>query len=735
REAGGEMSVLEELRFGDGDEEEGDLEDDGGWMFCFAFDPDTNEWSRLSTGTEAQKVGKTESISISSYNIMAEPTADPFTTRLPLIIEALSSPITPSPSSLQILTLQEVNDESLPLILSSPYIRKIYPYSTHAPSSLLPSARNLVTLASEPFTSTVISFEERHKSALIASFDFESGSETKRLVIANVHLTSGLTDKAVKAKKEQMEKLSMFLLLNRGSKSETEVVVAGDFNLTTSTRTVETALSRGLITAETAQTVGKVIDLGGWEDAFLTPGCGPGSGFENEVDLVGHDGQEIFEGEQGATFDRTTNPIATVLEPPIDRSPQRYDRVLYRKGGSISSVGLEIFGLPNEEGRCGSDHYGVRATLNITGSGISISGTLRKNDIRNVVNKIPVVEDTTDFTPLIKPYLPTQSDISQREHAIQLLHDTFSKGGGLEGLILVPLGSYLMGTYFADSDVDVLAIGSVSPSIFFEFAARELRKLDAGGEGGDGEHFKGVHFVNSLVSIVEVCVLGIKFDLQYCQAEELIRAYQVATPSPSLPDLVFDKSLISTLAPSSIRPLNTYRDSAYLLLTIPHLPSYRLAHRYLTLYLKTHGLYSAKFGYLGGIHLQLMLNRVVKLISRSTSTTPNTDQEIPPISPATIVRTFFTYYTTFNWTAENITDPFLDPPSKVPRSARDAIFIPAIHTPTARPNVASSCTRLTAHTFSSQFALAARHLESGDWEWPLRSKKACLADFLGGSGA
>ena len=69
------------------------------------------------------------------------------------------------------------------------------------------------------------------------------------------------------------------------------------------------------------------------------------------------------------------------------------------------------------------------------------------------------------------------------------------------------------------------------------------------------------------------------------------------------------------------------------------------------------------------------------------------------------------------------------------RSARDAIHIPAIHTPTARPNVASSCTKLSAHTLSSDFKLAAEHLAGGDWDWCLRSPAENLQDFLQESGA
>ncbi|KAL2060260.1 hypothetical protein VTL71DRAFT_9655 [Oculimacula yallundae] len=730
REASGEMSVLEELRFGDGldadDEEEENAEavaEDVGQNPCFVFNAEEKEWSRVSQDVKAER---RDHISLSSYNIMAEPTAEPFSIRLPLIIAALASLQTPPVSSLRILTLQEVNDESLPLLLASSYIRETYPYCTHTQSSLLPSARNLVTLASEPFTSSMISFEERHKSALIVSFRFgpDSGSVSKSLVVANVHLTSGLTNEAVKAKKDQMERLTKFLKVGVEAKEAREVLIAGDFNLTTSSRTIKTAVDRGLITPTTAQAVHKVIDLTVWEDAFLTQDS------MSETDLLGHDGQEVFEGEQGATFDRATNPIAAQLEPPIDRSPQRYDRVLFRKEGLISRDSFDIFGLADENGRCGSDHYGVRATLNFTSGSSVNSGKVDKAITASFTNKITVVEDGTDVAPLIDLHLPTIQDISQREHAIQLLHTTLAKGKGQRSLIMAPLGSYLMGTYFPDSDVDLLVIGIVNPAAFFDFVGKELRVFNET-EGGEESSFKGVHFVNSLVSIVEVCVNGIKFDLQYCQAEELVRAYHGTTPTPSLPELVFNKGLIATLSPSSIRPLNTYRDSAYLLLTIPHLPSYRLAHRYITTYLKNRGLYSAKFGYLGGIHLQLLLNRVVKLISMSTTT----NEDRFPVSAATIIRTFFTYYANFNWAAESVTDPLLDPPSKVPRSARDAIFIPAIHIPTARPNVASSCTKLTAQTLSSQFSLAARHLADGDWTWALQSKEVGLSDFLGGSGA
>lgn len=133
-----------------------------------------------------------------------------------------------------------------------------------------------------------------------------------------------------------------------------------------------------------------------------------------------------------------------------------------------------------------------------------------------------------------------------------------------------------------------------------------------------------------------------------------------------------------------------------------------------------------------------MLNRVVKLI------TANSDKQLSSslsgigdekISAATIVRTFFTYYATFNWAEDNVTDPSLPSHRNVSRSPRDAVFIYSIHTPTARPNVASSCTPLTAQTLGKEFNIAAERLRLRDWRWCLRAPEASIDGFMGEFGA
>jgi hypothetical protein len=104
---------------------------------------------------------------------------------------------------------------------------------------------------------------------------------------------------------------------------------------------------------------------------------------------------------------------------------------------------------------------------------------------------------------------------------------------------------------------------------------------------------------------------------------------------------------------------------------------------------------------------------------------------------ATIIRTFFEYYSTFNWAENSVLDPELEARKgiKVERTAREAIVIQALHFPAARPNVAASCTRLSALSISSEFARAKAMLERGDWEACLGSDESGASEFLSIYGA
>jgi endonuclease/exonuclease/phosphatase family metal-dependent hydrolase/2'-5' RNA ligase len=511
RKSSGEMELVDEIALSDAAEgeeaESGHVQRElmDNWAPSYAIS-DSESVKPLAPGLHStQNTRKSVDISITSYNLMVEPRAPPLSVRAPRLLENIASSSSNSSAELDVLCLQEVNEEILGWLLGDSTLQQRYPYCSHNRSSVMPSHRNLVIMASRPFTSFTLQFEERHKSSLLAYFaDFN-------VTVANVHLSSALTDSSVGIKKQQMSMLIKFLEADHKIR-DSQVVVAGDFNLTTSTRTIETALSRRIIVPDTSDLVRDVVDPAVWDDAYLMHRDGA-----DELDDGG------YEGEEGATFDRLHNPLAAMFEPPIDNRPQRYDRVLVRAASNVSVYSFVRFGLPNELGECASDHYGVSAHMRLGGRDGGQSGLERDiNTLQLHYETIQLVADSTDLEPLISSYLPSTSDKIQREDALTLLQSTLSGNEKLGDVLLAPLGSYAMKTYFKDSDVDVLAIGSISPREFFNLAIIELRALHS---QGDDDGFKAVHYVNSLVPILELVIQGIKIDLQYCQAVELLNVY------------------------------------------------------------------------------------------------------------------------------------------------------------------------------------------------------------------
>lgn len=504
RQSSGEMKLVEELLFGDETVANmTPLLGHDGYKDCFSFTG--TEWVQeesISTKMIWDEAKPIE-MAVATYNLMAENenSASSFSSRLPLIVEAIKSAVEFSPASLRVLCLQEANEDILSLLLSSPFIQRTYPYSSQSPSSSFVSSRNLLTLSSAPFRHMKIDFDEHHKDML----DTCLGEYAVRVL--NVHLTSGLSDESVAVKKRQMEKVTKLAI----TEHKRHVIVAGDFNLTTASSTLQSALRRRMISPVTAELVKEVIGADMWEDSYLV--C-------NKDDLSD---AENAEGEQGATFDRMSNSLAAKSEfAAIDDGAQRYDRVLYPKGANVHAKQVKRFGFPDQYGLCGSDHYGVCATLRIEAHDPNCT-TLPSTSANDRTGRIEVVEDSRDLFPLVESFLPKQADQEQRKDALALLFKTLSSNGSQQDLLLAPLGSYLMDTYFADSDVDVLVIGTVNPKVFFEYASAQLQELAA--SANDGNDFKGVHFVNSLVSIIELTVMDIKFDLQYCESPGLLEKY------------------------------------------------------------------------------------------------------------------------------------------------------------------------------------------------------------------
>ena len=649
------------------------------WTPCFAFN--SGGW-QLHSGYLTDIVSAERPMSIVSYNLLADTFGCAFGSRLPLIIEALKD--VSRPNMEQIWCLQEVSNTMIIEILAHPFIQQHYPYSSHSPTSLLANYLNLVTLSTTAFTFRSHQFEERHKSALLVR------PQLLPFEVANVHLTAALKDHTVAAKQRQLASLTAYF--NQPTQDpERHAIIAGDFNLASSGSTIRQALRKGDINFNTSVIATTLIDPDTWADAYLSS---PDMG--GEVD-----------GDGGATFDVQRNPLAAESNAPADQSPQRYDRILFRKSSTVHVHNFKIFGYPDDSGQCGSDHFGIVALLRPRRPGLDSPSVLHRSSIDLVMagKGIDIVRTN------LRSFMPSDSDRAKRALAMTRLQRILTSDARLIGTRLFPLGSYALDTFFAESDVDVLVMGPLRPAAFFNIASSRLAA------SADAVH--ELHYINSLVPVLETQISGIKFDVQYCHAPELLSRIGAADKD-AITNLLSDDASLAGLNPGVLRPLNTFRDAAYILKSLLCLDAFRLAYRFLSLYLRRRGLYSAKFGYLGGVHLTLMLNHVIKHVAV---------EEQYSITPEVLVASFLRYYAKFPWSSAVLCDPSFPHPD-YRRTSREPVVILALHSPTARLNVASSCTRLSAETIAREFDLADVRLSAGDWRWMLRGQAEVFVDFM-----
>jgi endonuclease/exonuclease/phosphatase family metal-dependent hydrolase/2'-5' RNA ligase len=508
RDSSGEMIPIEQIPFGDPGAKTADKATDTttiipvkrtmesiwrGWRCCYHLNSNL-EWEPIQG--QAQNTEAPSTCLIVSLNLMVEDHAPEFELRLPFIERHVAQLI--DHSKPMILCLQEVNPEMLSLIYATPLFQQYFPYSSHMPDSPMQSLRNQVIISSLPFRAFSLQYTQPYKSSLIAKFlDHD-------LTVVNIHLTSALTDQAVLIKREQMEKLTK--LLARHNMLH-EAVLAGDFNVTTSSETIRTALEKGIIHSETVQNLQQVVDTAIWSDAFLE--CQP---------QEDGDDADLFPGEEGATFDRLNNPLAAMGKAPIDHRPQRLDRILFARAGSIEIQHYDRFAVPRSPYQAVSDHYGIYAIIGVSSRRPSSSAMQRESsDLQALkAEELKPVEDPTDIRPLVEEFLPTRPDRAQREEALGILHNMLCQDNSLQNIAIVPLGSYALDTYFRDSDIDVLVIGDVAPRQYFDILLTYF--TGAGSKAG----IAGVHLINSLVQIAEVVINGIKIDVQYCEAKELL---------------------------------------------------------------------------------------------------------------------------------------------------------------------------------------------------------------------
>ncbi|EGO59451.1 hypothetical protein NEUTE1DRAFT_79561 [Neurospora tetrasperma FGSC 2508] len=680
------------------------------------FDEERGVWVRDGAGKEEEEreeEAKTpELLSIASWNVLADFEHSSSSTtdqeaRYRLILRNLLSPS----AKADILLLQEVTDSFLSFLLSpsntspeSQALRHLYPYVSHPPpsqpdASPLPNFLNQVILSKHPFSWSWLPFARKHKGSVIARFPTIHGSNPDQpLVLAAVHLSHGLTDMTVAAKKGEIQRVIGHL---KEKFPQNPWVVAGDFNLTSSSWTVEQAVKAGKISRETMATLNSVERMWkeeeglGMEDAWVVGRAALGEGWAQEeediMDDMDEEGEDnrLFSGEQGATYDPTRNGVAAkMVGSGGNMRPQRYDRIWVR-GQQVLRIGrFNRFGFlksnqekgeGHEMGQYGSDHWGARCLLKV----VQQETTEQTEKTAEEKSRATTLETSIKLVkpldgPLSEPgslkeamaelnILPSQEETDKRKAAFQalkaILLDTpppsqspqpsttdltttseTQPRSNQPPLIITPVGSFALGVHTSSSDIDVLAIGPFSTTTFFSLAIQRLRRAASSPLYSQEYQPKILRRISSSTgTMLELSLCQIKFDLQYCPAAH------IASHWPRILSTAPPGNAVWSLPALTLTKLKAARDLDYLRRTVPDLAVFRQAHRAVRSWAKGRGVYAQRFGYLGGIQISVMLARVYKALALGAG-------GVSGVGVEELVASFFEEYAQFDWEKDMVYD-------------------------------------------------------------------------------
>lgn len=482
----------------------------------FSFDQSLHRW--MKTANFERSSGLSVSLTVSSYNVLVDSEFPPARDRDSILIDTLLS----EPAKADVVVLQEVSDGFLSSLLNNAEVQREYPFTSHGPPTQpdigpLPSLRNVVLISKHPFRWELVPFHRRHKGAVVAVFDTVISGTS--LAVAGIHLTCGLTDGSVATKKVQVQSLLNHLTRQY---SGCPWIIAGDFNLATSSRTIHNALSSKSITDETCTTLAAIegqLSGDGILDAWSVTQT------EQLVDTDGVETDELFDGEEGATFDPRNNTLAAATSGTSQNRPQRYDRILVRPQEVLRVAAFNMFGL-SSTGAVPSDHFGVRASLQLLRPIELLSSDHREMlDSRKVEVQYALRLGSQELESTLHRHhmFLTEEEELKRKAAYALLTETVlecshtAEAARAEiPLVMVTVGSFAMKVDTSDSDIDCLCIGAISSKTFFKLVRQRLQKAES----------QGIRILRkveaSTGTMLELSVNGVPLDLQYCPAARVV---------------------------------------------------------------------------------------------------------------------------------------------------------------------------------------------------------------------
>ncbi|KID61949.1 DUF455 domain protein, partial [Metarhizium hybridum] len=689
----------------------------------FAFDSSTLSWKTALPSTPPPD--SIRQLVVASYNVLAEFEWPPDTSRY----QGLVSTILSERAAADVLVLQEVTDHFLPYLLQHQGVCARYRFATHGPPGQpghgpLPNLLNIVVLSKLAFRWNYVPFARKHKGAAVVELavshqDPQMISNPQSIILAACHLTQGLADGAVVAKKNELHKLIHHLSTEFPNHPW---VIAGDFNLATSVFTIDEARKKGQLSSRGYQSLCEIDSMFAnycLQDAWLLTRLR--SGVSRDTVGSSQSPEELFEGEQGATFDPTTNPLAEkAVGGNLNNRPQRYDRIIFNGALSLAACGFNTFGWPvcdtGDGQSVASDHWGIRCLFKYLERDANFAAQNASNSVLTKFRKSPSsLGDIGSLKHSLMSLgcLPTQADQEDRSKAFQLLQSVLCEPNKNQtrhqlrtgpDMVLIPVGSYGLGVWTPESDVDCLCVGNISAKIFFALAISRLRRAKSRG-------ISILRIVRAKTGIMlELSIFAVKFDLQYCAAALVAEKYPDIMNHPAT-DPAFN------LPAQTLSKLKPARDLAYLKRSIPDMAKYRIAHLLLKAWAKSRGLYSSKFGLLGGINISVMLVPICKLLAYNGANVGTID----------ILTTFFHHYRNFDWRRNMVFDPLFHGTIKYHRTQRESMCLLGWHTPSL--NTALNASYSTIHTLSAELMRASDLLsqEGVNWDTFLRGTQPPLS--------
>jgi len=218
--------------------------------------------------------------------------------------------------------------------------------------------------------------------------------------------------------------------------------------------------------------------------------------------------------ESGNTFVPEQNRFAK--EGCTVQYPQRHDRIYLSTPTKVKVSGARLFGIPEKENGLGSDHWGLSVDL-----GIEIREKKVSDEVKWVYQiDIPEMTWTDEqLLSVLKDVLPAEEDDEKITSALALLSTI------LQPVTQIPLrlqvvGSFALGAHTKNSDLDVLAISSISQKLFWTIFLQHLKRYKTSEPTNRLRVLRIIQ--DAKTPMVELMIDGQKVEVQYCPSGRLL---------------------------------------------------------------------------------------------------------------------------------------------------------------------------------------------------------------------